>query len=120
MEHETPQAEVMRLLREQNQMRQDEVFGGLSLLERADYNRKNLRINELEIELQAEAIAHGATTEDIVSGKHRTIHWKKKPETDAPQDDARQPYRSREISSSRLTGRASRKKNTGDTDEIGE
>ncbi len=83
MNREPPQAEVMRLIREQNQTRQDEVFGGLSSLEHVEYSRKSLRINQLEILLQAEAIEHGATNEEIFPGKHRITQWKKKPETDA-------------------------------------
>ena len=49
--------ELKRLRAEQGKTRQDEVFGGLSPAERAAYNRKTKRINDLEIELAAMADA---------------------------------------------------------------
>jgi hypothetical protein len=50
MQSESSQAELARLLREQSQTRQDEVFGGLSIEERVDYEIKGERIRELERE----------------------------------------------------------------------
>jgi hypothetical protein len=48
MENETPRAELMRLLKAQLKARQNEVFGGLSHAEQAEYNRRAERICELE------------------------------------------------------------------------
>jgi hypothetical protein len=95
MEKETPQTEIMRLLREQIQSREEEVFGGLSRAERAEYNRKSARINHLEILLQAEAIAQHLAAPDGDTRRNST-EWRAKPEEDIPQNNARQPYRSRE------------------------
>jgi hypothetical protein len=50
-----PRAELTRLLEEQSKARQDEVFGGMSAKEKAEYARKEKRINELEIELATKA-----------------------------------------------------------------
>jgi hypothetical protein len=49
MAKENPESELTRLRKEQNKTQQDEVFGGLSPAERAEYNGKAKRINELEI-----------------------------------------------------------------------
>jgi hypothetical protein len=57
MQSESSQAELARLLQEQSQTRQDEVFGGLSTEERVDYEIKADRILELESELMIEAEA---------------------------------------------------------------
>jgi hypothetical protein len=54
---EKPESELTRLREEQKKAQQDEVFGGLSLAERAAYNEKTNRINALEIELAASALA---------------------------------------------------------------
>jgi hypothetical protein len=51
MAKEKPQSELARLRAEQNKALEDEVFGGLSRAERAEYNGKTKRINELEIAL---------------------------------------------------------------------
>ena len=53
MPKEKPGCELKRLRAEQGKTRQDEIFGGLSPAERAAYNRKTNRINDLEIELAA-------------------------------------------------------------------
>ncbi|MGA9391669.1 MAG: hypothetical protein WBV69_14615 [Candidatus Sulfotelmatobacter sp.] len=45
---ETRQSELMRLRREQRKTREDEVFLGSSAAERAEYEKKEDRINELE------------------------------------------------------------------------
>ena len=57
MLEEKPQFELIRLRKEQNKARQDEVFGGLSPAERAEYNGKAERIHELESDFQASAVA---------------------------------------------------------------
>ena len=49
MEHESEQVELSRLRREQAKTRHDEVFGGLTPEERFAYDRKQLRIQELEL-----------------------------------------------------------------------
>ena len=100
MEHETPQVEIMRLLHEQIQSREDEIFGGLSFAERAEYNLKSARTNQLEILLQAEAAAQSSSAPDKSDKRRNSIEWTAKPEEDIPQEDARQPYRSRESGAS--------------------
>jgi hypothetical protein len=52
-----PQSELRRLRKDQNKARQDEVFGGLSPAERAEYSGKEERIHKLEGEIQANAVA---------------------------------------------------------------
>jgi hypothetical protein len=92
MERESSLIEVLRLLKEQHTARQDEVFGGLCPAERAEYNRKAKRINDLEIELgqdQVRTVISDAAAQ-LSSG------WRKTSETDTHQADARQPYRDRE------------------------
>jgi hypothetical protein len=51
MKSETPKLELKRLRRQQAQTRADEVFGGLSSAERADYDVKQDRIHELQDDL---------------------------------------------------------------------
>lgn len=92
MPHESSQAELARLLKEQAKTRQDEVFGGLSPVERAEYNRKVKRINELEAELTASADVRKSYPAKAEQ-KHQ---WSKTSATDTPQAAAKQPYRSRE------------------------
>ena len=89
---ENPQSELKRLCREQLKTLQDEIYGGLSASERAEYNRKANRIHQLQIELQA------ATASDLIDliEAERRREWNKTAETDTPQSSARQPYRSRE------------------------
>jgi hypothetical protein len=55
----TSQSELTRLRKDQNKARQDEVFGGLSPAERAEYSGKEERIHKLESEIQASAVADG-------------------------------------------------------------
>ena len=57
MLEEKPQSELTRLRKEQNKARHDEVFGGLSSAELAEYNGKADRIHELESKIQASAVA---------------------------------------------------------------
>jgi hypothetical protein len=54
---ERPEAELKRLLKEQHKARQDEVFGGFSPAERAEYEGKADRIHALESEIQASAVS---------------------------------------------------------------
>jgi hypothetical protein len=93
MPHESFQAELARLLKEQDKTRQDEVFGGLSSAERAEYDGKTRRINQLAIELTASAVAK-KSSQSVKAEQRR--QWSKKSETDTPQVEAHQPYRSRE------------------------
>ena len=51
------QSELTLLLKDQNKARQDEVFGGLSPAERAEYNGRAERIHKLESEIRASAVA---------------------------------------------------------------
>ena len=54
---EKREAELKRLLKEQHKARQDEVFGGFSPAERAEYEGKADRIHALESEIQASAVS---------------------------------------------------------------
>jgi hypothetical protein len=80
---------VTRLRKIQSLARQEEIYGGFSPAERAEYDNRAKRINELDVQLQALAIVDSAAT------KQRR-EWNKSSETDTPQSEARQPYRSRE------------------------
>jgi hypothetical protein len=91
MDRETPRAEVLRLLKELRKTRQDEIFGGLSLSERADYDKKANRISELELLLKSTSLSLFSEPTPDNSGA-----WDKMSETDTPQSLARQPYRDRE------------------------
>ncbi|MGA8622231.1 MAG: hypothetical protein WB660_27385 [Candidatus Sulfotelmatobacter sp.] len=93
MEKENPQSELSRLRKEQSKARQDEVFGGLSPAERAEYNEKAKRIDELKIELRASAAANSSKRGTKAEHKGQ---WNKESETDTLQSEAHQPYRSRE------------------------
>jgi len=57
MVEEKPQSELIRLRKEQNKTRRDEVFGGLSPAELAEYDGKAQRIHELENYLLTGAFA---------------------------------------------------------------
>jgi hypothetical protein len=52
MAREKPESELKRLKQEQNKARQDEVFGGLSPVEWAEFNGRVKRIHELESDIQ--------------------------------------------------------------------
>ncbi len=88
MATEKPQSELTRLRTEQEKTRRDEVFGGLTPAERAEYKRKSERIDKLESEIQASAVAE------------KTSHVRRQSRT---QGEAHQPYRKREKDS---TGRS--------------
>jgi hypothetical protein len=117
MERESPETEVLRLLKEQNKARQDEVFGGLSTAERADYNRKAARILELETCL-GENIFRSRSAE---AKARQSDGWDQTSETDTPQSRARQPYRDREKDSRNSRKKSKKQKNAaadgGVTDE---
>ena len=51
MGNETRESELIRLRREQTKTREDEVFLGSSAAERAEYEKKEDRIHELERDL---------------------------------------------------------------------
>jgi hypothetical protein len=93
MAREKHESELKRLRTEQNKTRQDEVFGGLSPAEQAEYNRKSERIHELESKIQASAVAKNRSQSAKAERKRQ---WNKESETDTPQAEAQQPYRSRE------------------------
>jgi hypothetical protein len=93
VEKETLESELARLKKEQRKTRENEVFVGLSIKERAVYNEKSARIDELKTEIQA--IAFGEVkAPSSKSEQHR--HWNKNTETDTHQSEAHQPYGSRE------------------------
>ena len=71
---ESPKSELARLRKRQRQARQDEVYGGFSKSERAEYDSRAERINELDAQLQTLASADKAAAEQ--RGEDRT---KKKP-----------------------------------------
>ncbi len=48
MESESEESELTRLREEQRETRHDEIFGGLSLAERATYQSRATRIDELQ------------------------------------------------------------------------
>jgi hypothetical protein len=87
------ESELKRLRAEQYKSLQDEVFGGLSPAERARYEVKSERIHELESKIQASAVAENRSQSAKAERKRQ---WNKESETDTPQAEAHQPYRSRE------------------------
>jgi hypothetical protein len=91
MDRETPRAELLRLLKELRKTRQDEIFGGLSLSERADYDKKANRISELELLLDITSLSLFSEPDLDNRGA-----WDKISETETAQSLARQPYRDRE------------------------
>jgi hypothetical protein len=54
MDEENLQSELTRLLQEQTNARQREVYGGLSQTEKIEYNRRADRISELCNHLQTD------------------------------------------------------------------
>jgi hypothetical protein len=90
---EKREAELKRLLKEQRKARQDEVFGGFSPAERAEYEGKADRIHALESEIQASAVSKKGS---LSARAEQERQWNKEPEEDTPQAEAHQPYRSRE------------------------
>jgi hypothetical protein len=86
---ENTASELARLRKQQQQAQQDEVYGGFSKSERAEYDRRAERINELETQLQT------VTSTDEAAAEQRH-EWNKKSETDTPQSEGRQANRTRE------------------------
>lgn len=118
MAKEKADSEWKRLRKEQEKTRRDEVFGGLTAVERAEYDRKSDRIRELESEIQASAVA--AKSSGFAKAEQR-VQWNKEPETDTRQAEAHQPYRSREKDStgSSADSRKQRRKAKDAPDEKG-
>lgn len=108
---ENPESELTRLRKEQRKTLQDEVFGGLSPAETAAYNARADRIHALENEIQSSAAA-----------ADRRRQSNKNAETDTPQSEAHQPYRSREKDSANAftdslrTNRGKRKNDSAEKD----
>ena len=93
MPKEKPELELNRLRAELSRTRQEEVFGGLSPSELAEYNQKSERINKLAGEIHGVAILEKSSGAEQIEQQRQ---WNKDPETDTPQAEAHQPYRSRE------------------------
>lgn len=110
MAKEKPESELKRLRTEQSKVRQDEVFGGLSPAERAVYNAKADRINQLEIELTASSLRNKSSQS---AKAEESRQWSKDPETDTPQAEPRQSYRSREQELTDNSTASRRKRNKG-------
>jgi hypothetical protein len=100
---EEPKSELKWLRAEQVKSRQDEIFGGFSPAERAQYEAKSERIHKLESEIQA-----GAGAEQNARSTKAEQQWNKESETDTPQAEAHQPYRSREKGSTDTTANSRR------------
>lgn len=94
MKNELLVSELTQLRQAQRKAREDEVYGGLSKQERDEYDGRSGRIHELECELQL-----AADTENDAAEQRR--NWNRTSETDTPQSDERQPYRSREKDSTK-------------------
>jgi hypothetical protein len=107
------QSELTRLRKQQDKARQDEVFGGLSHVERAEYEARANRINDVEIELQTKG-GKPSSQSDLTAAEQKR-EWDKNSKTDTPQSKPRQTYRSREEDSANAftdsleTGRGKRK-----------
>lgn len=99
--------ELKKLRAEQAKIRRNEVFGGLTPAERADYNHKSHRIHELETEIYANFVA---TTSSEAAKAEQRLSWNKQSETDTPRDEAHQPYRSREEGSANSSKQRARVK----------
>jgi hypothetical protein len=93
VENEKVQFELARLRKEQSKARQDEVFGGFSCVERREYEARAKRISDLQAELKT-------SSQSGMTAAEQRRKWNKHPETDSSQRNARQPYLSREESSS--------------------
>ena len=107
MAQEKPESELARLRKEQDKTRLDEVFGGLSPAERAEYNRKAERIHVLESTIQARALANKSSQ---AARTNQRRQWKEESETDTPQAAAHQPYRSREKDSANASRHSTEKR----------
>jgi hypothetical protein len=85
MAQEDPESEVARLREEQSKTRRNEVYGGLSRAERAEYNRQAERIHVLERTIQARAVAEKSSQSAKAEQRRQ---WKEESETDTPQAEA--------------------------------
>ena len=74
---EKREAELKRLLKEQHKARHDEVFGGFSPAERAEYEGKADRIHALESEIQASAVSKKGS---LSAKAEQERQWNKEPE----------------------------------------
>lgn len=74
---EKREAELKRLLKEQHKARHDEVFGGFSPAERAEYEGKADRIHALESEIQASAVSKNGS---LSAKAEQERQWNKEPE----------------------------------------
>ena len=93
MPKEKPEFELSRLRAELSRTRQEEVFGGLSPSELAEYNRKSERIHKLADEIHMVSIFEESSGAAQIEQQRQ---WNKDLETDTSQAEAHQPYRSRE------------------------
>ena len=107
MAKEKAEAEWNRLCTEQEKTRRDEVFGGLSAAERTEYSRKSDRIRELESIIQASAVAEKNARSEKAE---QQLQWNRESETDTPQGEAHQPYRSREQDSNKGSSASGRQR----------
>jgi hypothetical protein len=82
MPKEEPGFELSRLRAEISRTRQEEVFGGLSPSELAEYNRKSERIHKLAGEIHMAAIFEKSSG---ISQIEQQRQWNKEPETGTPQ-----------------------------------
>lgn len=91
-------SELVHLLDLQRKARQDEIYGGFTRAERAEFEARAKRISALEVELRVSAVAERSRM-DAAAEQRR--EWNKASETDSPQAAARQSYRSREKDSAK-------------------
>jgi hypothetical protein len=82
-----------RLARSYAGLGKTKFLGGLSPSELAEYNRKSECIRELAGEIHMGAIFEKSSGAAQIEQQRQ---WNKDPETDTPQAEAHQPYRSRE------------------------
>jgi hypothetical protein len=109
------QSELTRLRKQQAKARQDEVFGGLSRAERAEYDARANRIHDVETELELHTgpAEPGSSSDRLAAAQRR--EWEKESAIDTPQSESHQPYRSQERDSANVfadplkTGRGKRK-----------
>jgi hypothetical protein len=71
------QSELTRLRKQQAKARQDEVFGGLSRAERAEYDARANRIHdvETELELHTRPAEPGSSSDRLAAAQRR--EWEK-------------------------------------------
>ena len=89
---------IKHLLDEQRKARRDEVFGGFTAGERRAYEARRSRIHDLTEEILE--VRRKEAEANLTAAKQRH-DWNEQAQTDTSQNEARQPYRSRESDSSR-------------------